>query len=52
MFGYYLLEVCSFLIRDRNGVDLEVRGVGEKLGVEGGENVKRICLCEKITYFQ
>ena len=30
MIGYYHLEACSFLIRDRNGVDLE--------GREGGRN--------------
>jgi hypothetical protein len=29
MFDYYLLETCSFLMRDRKGVDSrEVRGLG------------------------
>jgi hypothetical protein len=54
MFGYYLLEACSFLIRDRNGVDLEVRGPGKGLGSrERGKckNVIRIYLYEKTIYF-
>jgi len=28
----YLLEVCSFLMRDRKGVDLDGKGGGEGLG--------------------
>ena len=35
MFGFYLLEVCSFLISDRKGVDAEKRS-GEELGEVGG----------------
>jgi hypothetical protein len=34
-FGCYLLEACSFLMRDRKGLDLEGRGGWEDLGVEG-----------------
>ena len=30
---FYLLEACSFLIRDSKGVDLEGRGSREELGV-------------------
>jgi hypothetical protein len=35
MFDYYLLEACSFLMRDRKGVDLDGRRCGEELG--GGQ---------------
>jgi hypothetical protein len=31
MFGYYLLEACSFLMTQRKGVDLEGRGGGKEL---------------------
>ena len=53
MFGCYLLEACSFLIRDRKGVDPDRMGGGEELrGVKGGEAVIRIfCMRTKI-YFQ
>ena len=38
MFGCYIFEACSFLMRDRKGMDLEEKGGGEKLGeVEGGD---------------
>jgi hypothetical protein len=38
MFSCYLLQACSFLMRDRKEVDLEGRRRGEELGeVEGGE---------------
>lgn len=38
MFGCYIFEACSFLMRDRKGMDLEEKGGGEKLGeVERGE---------------
>lgn len=40
IFGYYLLEACSCLMRDGKRVDLYERGGGEKLGrVDGGETV-------------
>lgn len=43
MFGCYFLEACSFLTRDRKGVDWDGRGGGEGLGgVEGGETIIRI----------
>ena len=43
LFGCYLLEACSFLMRDRKGVDLDGRDGGEELGgVEGEETV--ICV--------
>ena len=32
MFGCYLLEACTFLMRDRKGADPEERGGGEELG--------------------
>jgi hypothetical protein len=32
MFGCYLLEACSFLMRDRNGVNSYERECVEKLG--------------------
>lgn len=35
IFGYYLLEACSFLIRDIRRVDMKGMGDGEELG--GGE---------------
>lgn len=39
MFGYYLLEAYSFLLRrDRTGADQEGKGGGMELeGVEGGK---------------
>jgi hypothetical protein len=38
-----LLEACSFLMRDRKGVDLEEIGDEEELGgVEKGETIIRI----------
>lgn len=53
-FGCYLLQACSFLIRDRKRVDPEGREKGKELGrVEGEEREetnkdifyeKRICL--------
>ena len=52
MFGCYLLEACSFLMRDRKGVDLEGKGGGEELGgINGGKTVIRIYYMRK-TYFQ
>lgn len=32
MISRYRLDACSFLMRDRKTVNLEGRGVGEKLG--------------------
>jgi hypothetical protein len=38
MFGGYLLEACSFLMRHKKRIDLEGSSSGEELGiVEGGE---------------
>ena len=52
MFGCYLLGACSFLMRDRKGVDLEGKGGGEELGgINGGKTVIRIYYMRK-TYFQ
>jgi hypothetical protein len=31
MLGFYLLEACSFLMRDRKGMDPEGRGEGREL---------------------
>ena len=43
MFCCYLLEVCSFLMRHRKGIDLDERGDREELGrVKGGETRRRI----------
>ena len=46
MFGCFLLEACSFLMKDRKGVDLEERGGGEELGrVEERETIiRKYCL--------
>ena len=52
MFGCYLLEVCSLLMRDRKGVNLKGRGGVEELGrVEEGENCNQDILNEKRIYF-
>ena len=52
MFGCYLLEACSFLMRDRKGVDLDGRRGGEELGgVEGGETIIRIYYVRKKSIF-
>ena len=52
MFGCYLLEACSFLMRDRKGVDLDGRDGGEELGgVEGEETVIRIYYVRKNIFF-
>ena len=45
----YLLEVYSFLMRDRKGMDLEVRGGGEEVrGVE--EDYNQDILYKLINY--
>jgi hypothetical protein len=46
VFSCCLLEACSFLVRDRKGVDLERRESGEELGgARGGETiVRRYCM--------
>ena len=42
MFCGHLLEACSFLVRDRKGVDLDGRRCGQERGrVEGGAAVVR-----------
>lgn len=42
MFGGYLLETCSFPMRDRKKVDPDERGGEEELtGTEGGETLIR-----------
>lgn len=39
---------CSFLMRNRFGVDSEEKGDGEELrGVEGGKTVFRLCCMSK-----
>lgn len=39
----YVLEVCSFLIRNKNGVDSEGKGHVKNLGkIEGRESIIRI----------
>jgi hypothetical protein len=52
MFGYYFLEACSFLRRDRKGVGLEGRRSGEELGgVERGETIiRKYCVWKKIDF--
>lgn len=51
MFGCYLLDICCFIIRDRNRVNLEGRGDREGLeGVEGEETIIRIYCREKNLY--
>jgi hypothetical protein len=48
MFDCYLLEACSFPMRDRNGADLEWRGGGEELvRIKRGEPVIRIHCVKK-----
>ena len=43
IFGCYLLEACSFLMRHKKEMDLDGRGGGEEIGkVEGGETIIRI----------
>lgn len=50
MFCCYLLEMCSFILADRKGVDQERMGGGEKLGeVKEGETNQGI-LCEKRVF--
>ena len=52
MFGCYLLEACSFLMRDRKGVDLEGRRGGKELGgVVGGETIVMIYYMTKEYIF-
>lgn len=53
MFGYYLLEECSFLIKDKKGVDEDGRDGGDELEeVEGRGNSNWDILYMKIIYFQ
>lgn len=48
IFGYYLLEEYSFLMRHGKGVDPEKRGHGEELGGVGvGETIINIYMYEK-----
>ena len=48
MFVCYFLEVCSFLIRDRKGVDPEGKEGGKGLGeIEEGETIIRIYCMRK-----
>jgi hypothetical protein len=46
MFGCNPLEACSFLLRDKKGVDTE-GGVEEELGGVGGETVVKIYCMRK-----
>lgn len=53
MFGSFLLEVSSFQMIDRNGVDVEERGGEEELGlVEGRRNYNQDIFNEKRIFFQ
>ena len=48
MFGCYLFEACSFLIRDRKGVDPQEGQDGELLGgTKGGETINWYIVWEK-----
>jgi len=48
IFGYYVLEACSFLMRDRKEVDLKEREYGKELGgVERGDTVTKIYCMRK-----
>lgn len=51
-FGHYLYEVCSFLLRNRKGMDLDDRGGREELrGAEGGEPVvRKYCMRKETIY--
>lgn len=51
MFGFYLLEACSFLMKDENGIYLDERGVGEQVGgLERRESIIIIKIYHKKTY--
>lgn len=51
MFCCYLLEACSFLMRDRKGLDPDGRGSREELGwTEGEKTVTRICRVKKSIF--
>lgn len=51
MFCCYLLEVCSFLMRDIKVVVLDRKGGGDELGrVEGGEAAFRLYCMKKEIY--
>lgn len=52
MFGCYLIEACSFTMRDRKEADLGRRGSGEELGrVGGGETIIKIYCNRKEPIF-
>lgn len=52
MLCFYLLEACSFLVRDRRGVDLEGRRGGERTGRDRrGETVFRLHCMRKESMF-
>lgn len=52
MFGSYILEACSFLMKGRKGVNLEGRGVWEGLDrIEGGETIIKIYYMRKEIVF-
>lgn len=43
MFVFYFLEACSYLKRERNGVDVDGHGVEEELvALEGVESIIRL----------
>jgi hypothetical protein len=47
-FYCYLLEICSFLMKDRKGVDMEGNRGQKELGeVEGGD----VCLCTMYLWY-
>ena len=52
MFGCYLLEAHSFLVRDRKGTDPEGKDGGVELGwEEGGETISSIYCMRKESIF-
>lgn len=50
MFSYFVLEACSFLMRDKIGVYPEGSEGGEELG--GVEIIIRMYYMKKAIYFQ
>lgn len=49
MFDCYLLETCSSLMGDTDGMELNEKGDGEELvGVEGGETALKLYYMRKI----
>lgn len=52
MFGFYFLETCPFLMRNKNGVDPEGKGDRKELGgAEGEKTIIRIDCMSKESLF-